>query len=133
MKHRLLALMCAAAAAACSDTRDPREDSCLALVREYQAAMPDAMICDPGVAAACAAGRPLIVSEQTPDGTVALRGLCMPPCLGAVNPARTGPLDLVLSRFFAQGCTLGACWCPQPASMPPTCMQNGVCWGLGPE
>ena len=117
----------------CSTSSPPDEDQCLAITREYQAAMPDALVCDFGAVDACGVGRPVIVSEQAPDGTITLRGLCMAPCLAAVNPARTAALDEILVRFHAQGCTLGGCWCPRPESMPPTCMENGKCWGLGPE
>lgn len=108
------------------------EVRCLAITREYQAAMPDALLCDPTAADACGDGRPIIVSELETDGTVKLEGLCMPPCLAAVNPTRTAKLDEILTRFYAQGCVLGPCWCPRPESMPPTCMPEGTCWGLNP-
>lgn len=130
MLLRLLVIPCAIGMASCSYSGD--RDTCLAITREYQAAMPDALICDPGAADACGVGRPLIVSEQAADGAVTLEGLCMPPCLAAVNPERTGRLDEILARFLAEGCKLGPCWCPRPESMPPTCMPGGTCWGLGP-
>jgi hypothetical protein len=133
MLRSLIVTFAAIGLAACSPASESGEERCLAITREYQSAMPDALICDPGVVDACGAGRPVIVSEQAPDGTVTLRGLCMAPCLAAVNPTRTAALDQILARFHAQGCTLGACWCPRPESMPPTCMENGGCWGLGPE
>ncbi len=107
-------------------------DVCLGIAREYQAAMLDALICDPTAANACGAGRPLILSAQAPDGTVTLEGLCMPPCLGAVNPQRTTQLDDILAHFYAQGCKLQPCWCPPPSSMPATCTKSGACWGLAP-
>lgn len=117
---------------ACSG-QESAGDPCLAIVREYQAAMPYALECDPGVAGSCAAGRPLIVSEQASDGTVTLHGLCMAPCFAAVNPKRTAALDEVLARFHAEGCTLGPCWCPRPESMPPACVPDGKWRGIGPS
>lgn len=130
MLLRLLIVSCAIGVTSCSHSGE--QDKCLEITREYQAAMPDALICDPGAADACGVGRPLIVSEQALDGTVTLEGLCLPPCFAAVNPGRTEKLDEILTRFFAEGCTLGPCWCPRPGSMPPTCMPDGTCWGLGP-
>jgi hypothetical protein len=103
-------------------------DPCLEIAREYQAAMPDAMICDPAQPDSCAAGRPLIVSAQNEDGSTTLEGLCL--CEGAVNPARTAVLDIHLASFEAAGCELKPCWCPPPESMPATCLETGVCWGV---
>jgi hypothetical protein len=119
------------ALAGCSPSdHESTESRCLTIAREYQAALADARLCDPAAANACAAGRPLTISEMKSDGTVTLQGLCT--CLGAVNPARTTTLDEILARFYAQGCTLGFCWCPRPESMPATCITDGTCWGLYP-
>jgi hypothetical protein len=114
----------------CGPSTTSHEDACLAIAHEYAAAMPDAMVCDPNVLNSCGAGRPLTVAEQRADGSIVLQGLCMPPCLGAVNPQRTATLDEILARFLAQGCSLGPCWCPPPTSMPATCTPAGTCWGL---
>jgi hypothetical protein len=108
-------------------------DPCVGIAREYQAAMPDAMICDPSQPNPCAAGRPMVVSVQGEDGTITLEGLCL--CEGAVNPARTATVDALLARFGAAGCQLQPCWCPPPEWMPATCSETGVCrgvWSLGP-
>lgn len=132
MLSRSISISCALIAlASCSPSaHESREARCLAITREYQAAAPDALICDPGEANACSAGRPTIVSEVEPDGTVKLEGLCT--CLAAVNPTRTSKLDEILARFYAEGCTLGFCWCPPPNWMPATCLQDGTCWGINP-
>lgn len=127
-RTRLIAMILVALAS-CSSS-ESLEARCLAITRDYQAAMQDALICDPAVPDACGAGRPLTVSELEPDGTVKLQGICMPPCLGAVNPARTAKLDELLTRFKAEGCALGPCWCPPLESMPATCLPDGTCSGL---
>ncbi|MFT3913435.1 MAG: hypothetical protein QM704_04860 [Anaeromyxobacteraceae bacterium] len=106
--------------------------SCLDLAREYQAAMPDAMVCDPTEVGSCDAGRPLIVSKQDAGGKVTLEGLCQ--CLGAVNPERTARLDALLARYDGAGCTRLACFCPPPELHAASCTSAGKCtgiWSLG--
>lgn len=117
--------------AGCSPPGEPDEDPCLAVAREYQAAMLDALVCDPAEPGSCAAGRPLIVSRQDLDGTVTLEGLCSTElCAAAVNPARTAKLDELLARFAARGCRLGPCVCPPPGSLPARCQSEGKCTGV---
>lgn len=116
--------------AGCGRSGTSADDPCLAIVHEYAAAMPDALVCDPNAPDSCGAGRPLTVSEQAADGSITLRGVCMAPCLGAVDPQRTAGLDGILARFQAQGCSLVPCWCPPPQAMPATCTPAGTCWGL---
>jgi hypothetical protein len=132
-RARVSVIVSCAFALGCSPRGEaPGEDRCLAIVRDYQTAMVDAIVCDPAESGSCGAGRPLIVSRQGPDGQVTLEGLCMPPCYGAVNPARTATLDELLTQFEAQGCQLGPCPCPPPEWMPPACLESGECWGIGP-
>jgi hypothetical protein len=106
---------------------EPGEDPCIAIAREYQAAIPDAMICDPAQPDSCAAGRPLVVSQVNEDGSWTLEGLC--DCQHTVNPARTQAVDEILARFFRAGCTLKSCPCLPPESTPPRCPETGVCAG----
>ena len=103
---------------------------CLAMTREYQGAIVDALVCDPSAQNACDGGRPLVVARQDPDGRTTPEGLCAPPCLAAVSASRAAALDGILKRFEAQGCTYARCWCPGPAAMPPRCLESGVCWGI---
>jgi hypothetical protein len=116
--------------AACSPSDDD-ENSCIAITREYQEAMADALVCEPDGTDQCRAARPLVVSEVAEDGGVTLEGLCAPPCLAAINPDRTSTLDELLVRFDASGCAYQRCWCPPASAMLPACTDEGTCWGLG--
>jgi hypothetical protein len=130
MRDRFASICCALAVAiACGPSHT---DECLALAGEYHLAMQDALVCDPAQPASCDAGRPVTVSLQLPDGSLKLEGICMSPCLAAVNPARTAILDELLTRYQETGCALAPCWCPPPESMPPSCLAEGTCWGLRP-
>ncbi len=110
--------------ASCAHQPESGEDPCIPIAREYQAALLDAMICDPAQPDSCAAARPMVVSQLNDDGSVTLEGLCL--CQGAVNPLRTQALDAILARFCQAGCTLKPCWCPL---IPPKCLDTGMCYG----
>lgn len=107
-----------------------RDRSCLEIVKDYQGAMPDAMVCEVGRDASCGAGRPFIVSGVREDGSVELEGICEEPCLGAVNPARTARVDDLLAEFDKAGCKRAYCWCPNPVSMPASCAPVASCIGM---
>jgi hypothetical protein len=104
--------------------------SCLEIARDYQAMLPAALVCEVDVAASCGAGRPLVVSEQEPDGSLKLEGLCDAPCLGAVNPARTARLDELLEEHAEATCKRIACWCPDSVTMPASCTPDATCYGI---
>lgn len=132
---RIVSLLLVALISGCAASKDSAEpnnltskESCAQIAREYQAAMPEALVCEPRQTGSCSAGRPLIVAQQNEDGTLTVEGLCL--CQHAVNPARTTTLDAILARYTTAGCELAACWCPPPQSMPPTCVDKGVCWGI---
>lgn len=122
---------CSWAGIGCTPDAKHRED-CLTLAAEYRAAMDRAILCDPLLKDSCSVGRPLMLYQQHDDGTVEFKGLCGPPCLGAVNAATTAELDAILGRFEAAACEVGNCWCPDPLTMPPTCLDSGQCWGFAP-
>jgi hypothetical protein len=132
MNNHLASICCALAFANACGPSDGGKDECLGLLGKYHLAMQDALVCDPAQPTSCDAGRPVTVSLQLPDGSLKLEGICMAPCLVAVNPARTATLDELLTRYQEVGCGLEACWCPPPEAMPPTCLAEGTCWGLRP-
>jgi hypothetical protein len=132
MNNHLASICCALAFAIACGPSHPGRDECLALMGEYHLAMQAALVCDPAQPTSCDSGRPLTVSSQAPDGSLTLEGICMAPCLAAVNPARTAAMDEVLRRYQEVGCGLTPCWCPTPESMPPRCLPEGTCWGLRP-
>lgn len=103
---------------------------CLAVVNAYSAAMPDASVCDPLEPSPCHAGRPIAYGRIESDGTRVLEGICMPPCLAAVNPSRTAALDAHLKTFEQLGCAYDGCPCPTPQMMPESCKSNGECYGI---
>lgn len=130
---RILSVVAVVSAVLACRASDDAKGDCIAIAREYQAAMPDALVCDATETGSCSAGRPVIVSQQNDDGTVTLEGLCL--CQHAVNPALTATVDAILGRYEAAGCELLPCWCPPPERMPPSCLENGVCsgiWSLAP-
>lgn len=133
---RFVAVVCAATlgfSSACSPSAKSSPDAalCQALAVEYQAAMRAAVLCDPGSSDECTSGRPIVVSVQNPDGSLTVEGLCLPPCYGAVNVARAGPVDAVLAHYRSEGCAARTCWCP-PTGQPPHCLDSGTCSGLLP-
>lgn len=131
----VIVLACALTLQGCSPSKEdaPTEDLCLTITHDYYAAMQDALVCDPTEGDACGAGRPLMFAAQAEDGTETLQGICMDPCLAAVNPTRTAGLDEILRRFETVGCTYGRCACPPPSWMPVSCLEAGVCTGIAPE
>jgi hypothetical protein len=124
------ALLIAVALAACGGgTATP---SCVELAARYQAALPDADMCDPSSPAPCAQGRPLVVSRTLADGGTAVEGLCAAPCLGAVNPSRTATIDIILKEYRTRDCAFTVCPCPTPAMWPAQCLATGMCTGIAP-
>jgi hypothetical protein len=130
MGARLFPLAVAATVLASGPACDDRERAtgadgnavCDALVAEYEAAWPAALLCDPGEATGCGASRPQPVS----DANHSLVGLG---CAGAVNPGRTAALDGALARFDAAGCKVLPLPCPPGllhAAVP--CPASGSCW-----
>jgi hypothetical protein len=118
-----LPIIIVALLAACgsSETHD-----CLDLARQYAAAMPAALVCDPSLPTPCGAQRPTIVYQQ--DGQVlTLEGLSY--CTHAVAAGRSGELDAVLRRFRLQNCAFlfTPYWPPNQRIDPPRCVPGEAC------
>jgi len=95
--------------------------SCVAIATEYLAALRDATFCDAAAADPCGAQRPLVVAEgQSVESAVVTGTLCWTGGAGYVDPAQTGKLDAILTRFSAAGCTTSSC--PGPALHQPRCI-----------
>ena len=135
MRHTLL--MGVLALAGCNSTptslatQSSHPTACLDISREYAAALPDAVICDPAVTDSCSAQRPLEVYLQLDSHDLVLEGLCQCPAGGPVhvNPARTARLDQLLARFSSEGCELRYCPCPsppRPGDPPPSCRSTAA-------
>lgn len=98
---------------------------CGAIAADYAAALPSALACDPAAAQSCSAARPLVVVEVTDGGNV-VQGLCdCRPFAGWVNPASTGALDEILSRFTTAECSFSRCPCP--SGPPDGAVPTGTC------
>ena len=88
-------LLIAMSVASCGTARQaPSVADCKTIAAEYEAALPDAQICDLAQSDSCAATRP-----------ASLTSCC---CTAGVNPARTGQLDALLDQFDLQNCAPGA-------------------------
>jgi hypothetical protein len=84
----------------------PMSPACLDLVRQYEAALPEAWSC--GAGDTCAALRPQLVYEATSSaGPRTLEGFCQ--CPARVNEARAAKLDAALGRFLSSGCPIECC------------------------
>jgi hypothetical protein len=118
-----------------SETHD-----CLALAKQYAAAMPAALVCDPSLTTPCGAQRPVVVYLK--DGqTLTLEGLSY--CTHAVATGRTAELDAVLQTFRSQGCKfiITPTGPPDPTTDPPdpprcvsgeACVQTDGGWSCAP-
>jgi hypothetical protein len=105
----LLAATALAAVAGCGSA------SCLSIAKAYADEVPNALMCDPGAANACAAQRPTVVYEQSGQ-KLTLEGLGT--CAHAMNPARTARLDQILAQYNSEGCQLLATpVCPAPSNL----------------
>jgi len=105
---------------------DSRE-SCVDIASEYRDALPAALTCSNDDPVACSVGRPMVVSEVEPDGTVKVEGLCDRPMYGAVSPSQTAPLDALVAAYEKQGCPFLAC--PFRSIPMPSGCYEGKCFG----
>ncbi|MGZ6143072.1 MAG: hypothetical protein ACXWLM_07020 [Myxococcales bacterium] len=100
---------------------------CGDLAVEYHSAFIEAVACDAAAPDACTEWRPLTVGSVGNGGSTAdakLTGLCFVAGFGYVTPKHSAPLDEIIARYRAAGCTVG--YCPSPSPRPVRCEQNAA-------
>lgn len=108
---------------------------CGTMAVDYRTAFAGAVVCDPAAPNACTEWRPVAVATAGNGGNTAdarITGLCFTAGIGYVPAAHTPDLDLIIDRYKAAACKLGAC--PSPSGVRDQCVQRAdgkfTCGGL---